>query len=59
VTVASQPGALRPGRYEARDLVTGGAGPTLRVGPDGRIADYAVAAGMAPRGSLLLDLVRR
>jgi len=59
VTVASQPGALRPGRYEARDLVTGGAGPTLRVGPDGRIADYAVTAGMAPRGSLLLDLVRR
>ena len=59
VTLASPPGALRPGAYGVRDLMTDDAGPTLRVGPDGRIAGFTVAAGIAPRGSLLLSLTRR
>lgn len=59
VRVSSAPRALPSGTYRATDLRGGGrlAG-YLRVGADGRIADYAPLAALAPMRATLLEIAR-
>jgi len=60
VSVASGMRALRAGTYNARTLLGGADGATLRVGSDGRIRGYAPVAGdIGPRESRVLELIRR
>jgi alpha-amylase len=59
VSLASAAGVLVPGRYTARGLLGGPAGPALSVGADGRIAAYVPAATLGAKSTLLLALGRR
>ena len=58
VAIASAPGVLPPGRYTTRNLLRRTSSASLRVGPDGRVADYVPRARIDSRGSLVLDLTR-
>jgi glycosidase len=60
VSIASAPGALRPGRYRPRNLLGGPNGTALEVRKDGQLRDYAPVPGsLGPKESLVLDLIRR
>ncbi len=59
VSIASSDSVLPRGSYTMRSLLGGRPGATLRVGPDGRVTDYAPAATLGPRESLVLEAVRR
>lgn len=52
----SEPGALPPGRYEARDLLDGSVAADLVVGADGALAAYAPMPSLAPLESRVLGL---
>jgi alpha-amylase len=58
VSIGSGPRALPPGTYAPRNLLGGANGAVLRVGADGRIADYVPVATLRVRESLVLELVR-
>jgi glycosidase len=59
VAIASAERVLPPGRYAPRSLLDGPDGALLQVRRDGRVRDYVAAATLAPRQTLVLDLVRR
>jgi alpha-amylase len=59
VSIGSGESVLRPGSYTARNLLGGPNASPLRVGRDGRIRGYVPAATLAPRESLVFDLIRR
>jgi glycosidase len=58
VSIGSREGVLRPGRYTARNLLGGPNGVSLQVSRDGRIQGYVPAVTIAPRATLILDLIR-
>ncbi len=59
VRVSSAARALPPGTYRATDLRGGGRlAAYLRVGADGRIANYAPLAALAPMRATLLEIAR-
>ena len=59
VSIASEEGALPPGRYSTRNLLGGPGGVTFQVSRDGRITDYVPVAAIGPREGLVLELLRR
>jgi glycosidase len=61
VTVSSKQGAVPLGRYAARDLLGGAAGPELDAAADGSLRAYAPMATLAPLQAYVLELkpVRR
>ena len=58
VSVASDTTVLPAGSWSARTLLDGPAGPSLRVGPDGRIRGYIPVRALASRQGYLFELSR-
>jgi len=59
VAIGSAARVLPPGTYAPINTLGGRRGGTLRVRRDGQIDGYVPAATIAPRESLVLDLIRR
>jgi len=59
VVLASAPGALRPGRYQATNLLDGPPGESVTVSQNGRLTSYVPVPGtIAPGESVVLGLER-
>ena len=59
VAIASGERVLPPGKYAPRNLLGGPDGAMLQLSRDGRIRGYVPAATLAPRETLVFDLIRR
>lgn len=60
ISLGAPKGVLLPGTYSARDLLGGGDGATLVVGPEGQFQGYVPLTGrLGPRESMIIGLVRR
>jgi alpha-amylase len=59
VALDSRNGAMPPGTYSARNLLSGPDGALLYVGADGKINGYIPAPSIGAYGSLVLQLTRR